>query len=89
MLPISFAALRNTFAHALRTSRYYGYRSDLLFIIMYVSPFHIYLLRLSMLPRDAQNPLFRHFQCISNAYFIFTSFSYSLDIYSRPCQGSP
>jgi hypothetical protein len=70
MLPISFAALRNTFAHVLRTSRYYGYRSDLLFIIMYVSPFHIYLLRLSMLPRDAQNPLFRHFQCLFHFHFV-------------------
>ena len=82
---ISFVSLWITFMHVLRTSRYYGYHSDHLFIIMYVSPFYSYLLRLSMLLRDAQNPFF----IISNAYFIFTLFPYSLDIYSHPCQGSP
>ena len=70
MLPISFVALRNTFAHVLRTSRYYGYRLDHLFIIMYVSPFHNYLLHLSMLLRDAQNPLFHHFQCLFHFHFV-------------------
>jgi hypothetical protein len=72
MPPILFVPLQTTFVHVLHTSRYQGYHLEPRSIIMYVSLLHSYLLHLSMILRDAQNP----FLAISNAYFMFTQFPF-------------